>query len=369
MDTPQSYGTDTPTTEQQTCREDVGPDRSAPSAGKRWDKPVPGLQLPGLWLATAVGLLVVPFLTQYRVLTQLSGESVQRGIADEVQNDYRVNGWGQVDGLNDFGTVHESPVGILFAAVAALLILAVVATIRSRRGTWPMWVGLLASSMAVTASVLQLVELEARLLAEDTSGSMRSDVTVGPVAWLVVAVGLLAVVAIALSLVRLRQRQRWMPQRPIPQPAIDRPPFKLMGLCLLATVLLVVAPFLTFIQLADAANADHVLQVDGWHRSFRSVGVPCTVLALGLGVTAITMAVRRAAVWPFRLGLLTGAGAVTLAGFQLIDLIGLTTTRASADSEVTLSIGLGAWLVLAAGVLAAVTVALTLVRQWRLSVT
>jgi hypothetical protein len=313
----------------------------------------------GLWVTTAIGLVVLPFLKQYRVVSLYGDQAGHEGMPD-IEHEYSADGWGRLDELSG----HGPRFGILFLAVAALLILAVVATIASRRSTWPVWVGLSASTMAVTASVVQLLELEAVLLNEDVGdASVLVDVTVSPAAWLALAIGALASVAVAVSLVELRRR-RGTSRHPVPEaPGIGRPPFALMALWIAAAVSLVVAPFLTLLQVGNPDRADSFVQIDGWDRAERSVGIPCTVLAIGLVVSAIAVAVWRAKAWPLRIGLLAGIGSTTVAGFLWIRLEPALNFE---DSEITVSIGVGGWLILAAGVPAAVAVGLTLVRQWRL---
>ena len=319
-----------------------------------------GRLLLGLWVTTAIGLVVLPFLKQYRVVSLYGDQAGHEGMPD-IEHEYSADGWGRFDELSG----HGPRFGILFLAVAALLILAVVATIASRRSAWPAWVGLSASTMAVTASVVQLLELEAVLLNEDVGdASVLVDVTVSPAAWLALAIGALASIAVAVSLVHLRHRRRGISRHPMPEaPGIGRPPFALMALWIVAAVSLVVAPFLTLLQVGNPDRADSFVQIDGWDRAERSVGIPCTVLAIGLVVTVIAMAVSRAKAWPLRIGLLAGIGSTTVAGFLWIR---LEPTLDFEDTEITVSIGVGGWLILAAGVLAAVAVGLTLVRQWRL---
>lgn len=315
--------------------------------------PAIGRLLLCLWGITAVGLVVLPFLTQVRVRSLYGDQAGHEGMPN-LEDEYSIDGWGQMEGLDTSGP----RVGILFVGVAALLILAVVATASWRRATWPIWIGLLANTLSVTASVLQLLELEAMLLNEDVGdASVLVDVTVGPVAWLIVTLGALATVAAALSLVWLRNQRLRRPQGPTPRAAtVERPPAALVGACLAAALGLAVAPFLPFLQFGGN-------EIDGWDRSMRSVGLPCTVLSLGLVVTAIAVMTWRAAAWPLRIGTLAGTGAVGVAGFQLISLAPILGAE---DYEPSVSAGVGAWLVLTAGVLAAAAVVLTLIRQRRL---
>lgn len=318
--------------------------------------------LVALWLVMALGFAVVPFLTQFRVRTW-PRDDVHEDYPDP-QLEYAVNGWGQ-DGP---GQGHGIRVGILFLVIAGLLILAAVATIGRRRDRWPIWLGSLAGTIGVTASVLHLVDVEAswHRLDIDTSVS-RTDVIAGPGALLVPVLGVLSAVAVGLSFAWIRRLQhRAAPRRWTPEtPRSDWLSSWLPGLWVVTAVGLLMAPFLPIYEVAPDGPAD-VTRIDGWGRTEGTLGVPCAVLATVLVIAAIAMAVRPTAAGALRSGLLAGTAAVVVGAFLLLR---LDSVRSIADShQLRISIGLGAWLALAAGILAAVTVGLALVRQRRLHI-
>jgi hypothetical protein len=335
-----------------------------PTAGSTGRTP---LLLWGLWLATAVGLVVVPFLTQFRVRTRYQDEAIREGIPD-VRLEWSSNGWGQWDGLAG----HDVRTGILFAAVAALLVLAVLATVGWRQARWPLWLGLLASTMAVTASALQLVELEANhAMREMDDATFRTDMTLGLGAWMVPGLGAMAATAVVMSLIRIRRLRRqepprFGPQRPTPESLRpDRLALLLSGLWVAAAIGLVVGPFLTVYEVSAADGGEFVVQIDGWGRTEGALGVPCAILAVGLAASVIALAVRRTAILPLRIGLLAGAATVVVSAFLLLR---LEQIHEVAGPSMRATTGIGGWLVLAAGVLAAVAVVLTLIRQHQLKV-
>jgi hypothetical protein len=346
------------TTTGQLTGPEAGPAGSEPTrTGRRADRSALGLALPGLWLVTAVGLVVTPFLTLYRDLMGYTDRAIQNGTPD-VQLENSVNGWGQWDGRNGG---HDIRIGILLVVVAGLLILAAAAAIGWRRARWPVWLGLPASAMAVAATVLSLVELEAiRYLRELGDATFRSDVTLGPGAWLTAVLGGLAAAAVVLSLVRIRRSRLGAFQRPTPAaPLADRMRLALPGLWVVAAIGLAVAPFLTVYRVDAVDIAAHV-DVDGWGRTEGSLGIPCVILAAGLLVAAIAMTVRPAAALPLQIGLLAGTAKGVVGAFLLLKLDSL---REIAGPSLTVSTGIGTWLVLAAGVLAVATVVLASVHQ------
>lgn len=313
--------------------------------------------LPGLWLALAVGFVVLPFLSQFRIRTW-PAEDVGGDIPSLQAS---LNGWGQWDG-NPGG--HGTRIGILFATVAALLIIAALATIASRRTTWPTFVGLLAGAAAVAATALHLLELYGKLLIEtDSDSPTHEDVTVGLAAWLLLGLGGLVVISIALSFVRLASLRRRTPQPPAAWATRDsRPPFVLLALWVTAAAGLIAGPLLGVYGAGH--HGESTVEVDGWGRADGSLGIVCSVLAVGLVVAAIALAVRRTTIWPSWAGLVAGTAAITVSGFVLLRFQAADAIEDSVDIQVTL--GIGGWLLLATGVLAAVTLLLTLIHQRRL---